>query len=177
MILIFLGNGRMTLIAMMSIPLAILCSLVGLFATGNTINAMTLGGLALAIGPLVDNAIVVLENTHRHHTLGKSPIAAAFDGAAEVTMPVLVATLTTIIVLCPIAIDVGHGRLLVPAADARSGLRDARVVRLVADARARAVRQMAQERTSMRAKNMRAALGQSNPPSHRSGDPVRHPAL
>jgi multidrug efflux pump subunit AcrB len=112
MILIFLGNGRMTLIAVMSIPLAILCALAGLFATGNTINAMTLGGLALAIGPLVDNAIVVLENTHRHRTLGKPPIAAAFDGAAEVTLPVLVATLTTIIVLCPIAMMSGMGGFL-----------------------------------------------------------------
>src|SRR5262249_42425371 len=112
MILIFLGNVRMTLIASMSIPLAILCAIVGLFATGNTINAMTLGGLALAIGPLVDDAIVVLENTHRHHGLGKSRILAAFDGAVEVTMPVLVATLTTIIVLCPIALMPGMGGFL-----------------------------------------------------------------
>ncbi len=112
MILIFLGNARMTLIATMSIPLAILCSIIGLFATGNTINAMTLGGLALAIGPLVDDAIVVLENTHRHLALGKSPITAAFDGAAEVTIPVLVATMTTIIVLCPIALMPGMGGFL-----------------------------------------------------------------
>jgi multidrug efflux pump subunit AcrB len=112
MILIFLGNWRMTMIASMSIPLAILCGIVGLFVTGNTINAMTLGGLALAIGPLVDDAIVVLENTHRHHTLGKSKIRAAFDGAVEVTIPVLVATLTTIIVLCPIAFMPGMGGFL-----------------------------------------------------------------
>src|SRR5262249_4796182 len=112
MILIFLGNGRMTLIAVMSIPLAVLSAVVGLKAWGTiispmTINAMTLGGLALAIGPLVDDAIVVLENTHRHHTLGKSKIKAAFDGAVEVTIPVLVATLTTIIVLCPLALMPG----------------------------------------------------------------------
>ena len=112
MILIFLGNVRMTFIATMSIPLAILCSLVGLWATGNTINAMTLGGLALAIGPLVDDAIVVLENTHRHLSLGKSSVTAAFDGAVEVTIPVLVATLTTIIVLCPIALMPGMGGFL-----------------------------------------------------------------
>src|SRR6516162_5245973 len=112
MILIFLGNWRMTVIASMSIPLAILSSIIGLYATGNTINAMTLGGLALAIGPLVDDAIVVLENTHRHHTLGKAPIKAAFDGAVEVTIPVLVATLTTIIVLCPIALMPGMGGFL-----------------------------------------------------------------
>jgi CzcA family heavy metal efflux pump len=112
MILLFLGNARMTLIASMSIPLAILSAIIGLFATGNTVNAMTLGGLALAIGPLVDDAIVVLENTHRHHTLGKSPLKAAFDGAVEVTVPVLVATLTTIIVLCPVALMPGMGGFL-----------------------------------------------------------------
>jgi multidrug efflux pump subunit AcrB len=112
MILIFLGNARMTLIACMSIPLAVLSAIAGLCATGNTINAMTLGGLALAIGPLVDDAIVVLENTHRHHALGKSAITAAFDGAVEVTIPVLVATLTTIIVLCPIALMPGMGGFL-----------------------------------------------------------------
>jgi multidrug efflux pump subunit AcrB len=112
MILIFLGNWRMTLIASMSIPLAILCSIIGLYATGNTINAMTLGGLALAIGPLVDDAIVVLENTHRHHSLGKSRFKAALDGAVEVTIPVLVATSTTIIVLCPIALMPGMGGFL-----------------------------------------------------------------
>jgi multidrug efflux pump subunit AcrB len=112
MILVFLGNWRMTLIAVMSIPLAILTAIICLFATGNTINAMTLGGLALAIGPLVDDAIVVLENTHRHHDMGKSRIKAAFDGAVEVTMPVLVATLTTIIVLCPIALMPGMGGFL-----------------------------------------------------------------
>src|SRR5262249_7016281 len=76
------------------------------------LNAMTLGGLALAIGPLVDDAIVVLENTHRHHGLGKSRLKAAFDGAVEVTLPVLVATLTTIIVLCPIALMPGMGGFL-----------------------------------------------------------------
>ncbi|MBI3407981.1 MAG: efflux RND transporter permease subunit [Planctomycetes bacterium] len=112
MILIFLGNWRMTVIASVSIPLAILCAIIGLYATGNTINAMTLGGLALAIGPLVDNAIVVLENTHRHHALGKSRIKAAYWGAVEVSVPVLVATLTTMIVLCPIALMPGMGGFL-----------------------------------------------------------------
>src|SRR3984893_8428839 len=112
MILIFLGNWRMTMIASMSIPLAILSAIIGLYVTGNTINAMTLGGLALAIGPLVDDAIVVLENTHRHHSLGKSRFKAAFDGAVEVTIPVLVATSTTIIVLCPIALMPGMGGFL-----------------------------------------------------------------
>src|SRR5262249_6076333 len=72
MIFIFLGCWRSTLIAGMSIPLAVLAALAALLATGNTVNAMTLGGLALAVGPLVDNAIVVIENTHRHLSMGKS---------------------------------------------------------------------------------------------------------
>src|SRR4029079_5009694 len=70
------------------------------------------GGLALAIGPLVDDAIVVLENTHRHHSLWKSSYRAALDGANEVTIPVLVATCTTIIVLCPVAMMPGMGGFL-----------------------------------------------------------------
>src|SRR6266568_2304134 len=90
MILIFLGNWRMTLIASMSLPLAIFGAIVGLRVWGDTINVMTLGGLFLAIGPLVDNAIVVLENTHRHLGLGKDPHQAALEGTTEVTLPVLV---------------------------------------------------------------------------------------
>jgi len=118
MILIFLGNARMTGIACLSIPLAVFSAIALLFlmnlllGTNNTINAMTLGGLALAIGPLVDDAIVVLENTHRHHSLGKSRFKAAFDGAVEVTIPVLVATCTTIIVLVPIGFMPGMGGFL-----------------------------------------------------------------
>jgi multidrug efflux pump subunit AcrB len=112
MILIFLGNWRMTLIASLSIPLAILGSIIGLYTTGNTINAMTLGGLALAIGPLVDDAIVELENNQRNYKLGKSRIRAALDGCAEVMVPVLVATFTTNIVLAPIALMPGMGGFL-----------------------------------------------------------------
>lgn len=103
MILLFLGNWRMTLIAVMSIPLAISGAVLGLFATGNTINLMTLAGLALAIGPLVDDAIVELENNHRNYHMGKSRVRAALDGCAEVMVPVLVATCTTVIVLAPLA--------------------------------------------------------------------------
>jgi multidrug efflux pump subunit AcrB len=112
MILLFLGNWRMTVIASVSIPLSVLGAIIGLHATGNTINAMTLGGLALAIGPLVDDAIVALENTHRNAHLGKSRVRAAFDGAAEVMVPVLVATCTTNIVLAPIALMPGMGGFL-----------------------------------------------------------------
>jgi multidrug efflux pump subunit AcrB len=112
MILIFLGSWRMTLIASISIPLAILGSIICLFVTGNTINAMTLGGLALAIGPLVDDAIVELENNHRNYSMGKTRIRAALDGCAEVMVPVLVATLTTNIVLAPLALMPGMGGFL-----------------------------------------------------------------
>ena len=112
MILIFLGSWRMTLIASMSIPLAILGAIIGLYITGNTINAMTLGGLALAIGPLVDDAIVELENNHRNYSMGKSRIRAALDGCAEVMVPVLVATCTTNIVLAPLALMPGMGGFL-----------------------------------------------------------------
>jgi multidrug efflux pump subunit AcrB len=112
MILIFLGNWRMTVIASLSIPLAILGAITCLYVTGNTINAMTLGGLALAIGPLVDDAIVELENNHRNYHLGKSRIRAALDGCAEVMVPVLVATITTNIVLAPIALMPGMGGFL-----------------------------------------------------------------
>lgn len=73
---------------------------------------MTLGGLALAIGPLVDNAIVVLENTHRHLGMGKLPYQAAEDGASEVAQPALVATLSTIIVLIPLAFMPGMWKFL-----------------------------------------------------------------
>src|SRR4029079_3118482 len=69
-------------------------------------------GLALAVGPLVDNAIVVVENTHRHLSMGKRPLQAAVDGAGEVAQPALVATLSTIIVLVPLALMPGMGKFL-----------------------------------------------------------------
>ena len=112
MILLFLGNWRMTLIATLSIPLALLGAVTGLYATGNTINAMTLAGLALAVGPLVDDAIVELENNHRNYHLGKSRVRAALDGCAEVMVPVLVATCTTVIVLAPLSLLPGMGGFL-----------------------------------------------------------------
>lgn len=115
MILVFLGSFRTTVIAVTCIPLSIFAAIACLLASGNTINAMTLGGLALAIGPLVDNAIVVLENTHRHlhmRDLRKTATQGALDGAGEVALPVLVATCTTIIVLVPIAFTPGMGKFL-----------------------------------------------------------------
>ena len=107
MILVFLGNWKMTVIATLALPLSILGAIIGLKATGNTINVMTLGGLFLAIGPLVDNAIVVLENIHRHMGMGKSAFQASLDATSELTLPVVVATLALIIVLCPVALTPG----------------------------------------------------------------------
>ena len=112
MILLFLGDWRMTVIATLSIPLALCGAVIGLFVTGNTLNLMTLSGLALAIGPLVDDAIVELENNHRNHQLGKSRLRAAIDGCAEVLLPVLVATFTTVLVLTPLAFMSGIGGFL-----------------------------------------------------------------
>lgn len=112
MILLFLGDWRMTLIASTSIPLSMLGAVIGLYATSNTLNAMTLAGLALAIGPLVDDAIVELENNHRNHLMGKSRVRAALDGCAEVMVPVMVATATTVLVLSPLAMMPGMGGFL-----------------------------------------------------------------
>src|SRR5262249_49966195 len=111
-ILLFLGEWRMTVIAVLTIPIAVLASLIGLYATGNTINVMTLAGLSLAIGPMVDSAIICLENTHRHLGLGATPEEAAFRGASEVAMPELVASLCTLLVLAPLALMPGLGEFL-----------------------------------------------------------------
>lgn len=107
MILLFLGNIRMTVIALILLPLSALFTILGLNTSGNTINSMTLGGLFLAIGPLVDNAIVVLENTQRHLRMGKSAAAAAIDASNELALPLLVATLAMMVVLAPVAFTPG----------------------------------------------------------------------
>ena len=94
MILLFLGSWRSTLIVMISIPLAILSSLVALYFLGDTLNTMTLGGLALAVGILVDDSTVTIENTHRLLTEEKMPLPeATLHGAAEIAVPTLVSTL------------------------------------------------------------------------------------
>ena len=111
-ILVFLGEWRMTAIAVMTIPVAVLGAIACLFAAGQTVNVMTLAGLALAIGPLVDSAIICLENTHRHLGLGATPKEAAFLGASEVAMPELVASLCTLLVLLPLAFIPGIGAFL-----------------------------------------------------------------
>jgi multidrug efflux pump subunit AcrB len=94
MILVFLGSWRSTLVVMISIPLAILTSLVVLYFLGETLNTMTLGGLALAVGILVDDSTVTIENTHRLWTEEHMPLpSATLHGAAEIAMPTLVSTL------------------------------------------------------------------------------------
>ena len=160
MILIFLGNWRMTLIASMSIPLAILGAIIGLYVTGNTINAMTLGGLALAIGPLVDDAIVELENNHRNYSLGKSRVRAALDGCAEVMIPVLVATLHDEHRAGAGGVAAGHGRLPVPSAGPGRRLRHVQLLLAVADLRPDDVRQVPARRSSPPRRRCAAAAAQ-----------------
>ena len=111
-ILVFLGEWRMTVIAVMTIPVAVLGAIACLYGAGQTVNVMTLAGLALAIGPMVDSAIICLENTHRHLGLGAKPRQAAFFGASEVAMPELVASLCTLLVLLPLALIPGIGKFL-----------------------------------------------------------------
>src|SRR5438094_2853513 len=112
MILLFLGSWRSTLIIATSIPLSILCSIICLAALGETLNVMTLGGLALAVGILVDDATVEIENNHRQLDMGKPLRQAILDGAAEVATPAFVATLSICIVFIPILFLGGVGGAL-----------------------------------------------------------------
>jgi multidrug efflux pump subunit AcrB len=112
MILVFLGSWRNTAIVLISIPLSIAAAIAGLFFAGQSINLMTLGGLALAIGLLVDNATVTIENIHRNQTLGKNPTIAILDGSAEVIQPLTVATLAICITFFPVVLLNGAARFL-----------------------------------------------------------------
>src|SRR2546427_5760154 len=94
MILLFLGSWRSTLIIATSIPLAVLCSIVCLAALGQTLNVMTLGGLALAVGILVDDATVTIENINRNMEEGKEILQAIMDGAAQIATPAFVSTIS-----------------------------------------------------------------------------------
>lgn len=100
--LAILGSWRSTLIVISSIPLAMLASVIGLYITGNTINSMTLGGLALAVGMLVDDATVEIENVHRQLDMGKHVEQAILDGAQEVALPAFVSTISICIVFLPV---------------------------------------------------------------------------
>jgi len=111
MILLFLGSWRSTLIIAISIPLSILSSIIVLSAMGETMNTMTLGGLALAIGILVDDATVTIENSHRH--MGSQPLKeAVLIGASEIATPILVSTLTICIVFVSVVFLTGPAKYL-----------------------------------------------------------------
>lgn len=119
LLLLFLGNWRSTAIIAISIPLSILCSLIALHLIGQSINIMTLGGLALAVGILVDDATVEIENVERHLHLGKTPHQAILDGAAEIATPALVATACICIAFVPLFFLPGvAGKLFMPLAQA-----------------------------------------------------------
>ncbi|MGC8640567.1 MAG: efflux RND transporter permease subunit [Isosphaeraceae bacterium] len=111
-IVIFLGELRMTGIAIMTLPISCLTCCVALYFTGQTINTMTLAGMTLAIGPMIDSAIICLENTHRHLGMGLTTKEAAFLGASEVAMPEMVSTLCTFLVLSPLVLTPGLGHFL-----------------------------------------------------------------
>jgi multidrug efflux pump subunit AcrB len=119
MILLFIGSWRSTIIIALSIPLSVLASLACLSALGETINLMTLGGLALAVGILVDDATVEIENVHRQMAMGKPLIQAILDGAQEIALPAFVSTLCICIVFVPMFFLTGVARFLfVPLAEA-----------------------------------------------------------
>jgi len=115
MILIFLGSMRATVAVFFSIPLSALATLMALKLGGSSINSMVLGGLALAFSRLIDNSVVVLENIHRHLEMGEPPAVAAEKGGQEVALPVLAATLTTIVVFFPVTLLVGVSKFLFTA--------------------------------------------------------------
>jgi CzcA family heavy metal efflux pump len=111
-ILIFLRNIRSTVIVSLSIPISIVCAFSLLYFNNLSLNVFTLGGLALGVGRLVDDAIVVLENIYRHRCAGQSPEEAAIHGAGEVGMAVMASTITTIIVFLPVVFITGVAKLL-----------------------------------------------------------------
>ena len=118
MILLFIGSWRSTVIIAVSIPLSVLASLACLSALGETINLMTLGGLSLAVGILVDDATVEIENVHRQMAMGKPLITAILDGAEEIALPAFVSTICICIVFVPMFFLTGVARFLfVPLAE------------------------------------------------------------
>ena len=115
LILIFLGSLRATLAVFFSIPLSALAAFLFLGFGGGSVNSMVLGGLALAFSRLIDNSVVVLENIYRHLEAGESPAVAAEKGGREVALPVLSATLTTVVVFFPVTFLYGVSRFLFTA--------------------------------------------------------------
>ncbi|MDB6021006.1 MAG: acriflavin resistance protein [Pedosphaera sp.] len=115
MILVFLGSMRATVAVFLSIPLSALAAFIALYMGNNTVNSMVLGGLALAFSRLIDNSVVVLENIFRHLENGETPAVAAEKGGQEVALPVLAATLTTVVVFFPVTFLYGASRYLFSA--------------------------------------------------------------
>ncbi len=115
MILVFLGSMRATIAVFFSIPLSALAAFIALSMGGGSINSMVLGGLALAFSRLIDNSVVVLENIYRHLEMGESPAVAAEKGGREVALPVLSATLTTVVVFFPVTFLYGVSKFLFSA--------------------------------------------------------------
>jgi multidrug efflux pump subunit AcrB len=115
MILVFLGSMRATVAVFLSIPLSALATFIALGLGGSTVNSMILGGLALAFSRLIDNSVVVLENIFRHLEMGEPPEVAAERGGEEVALPVLAATLTTVVVFFPVTFLYGVSRFLFSA--------------------------------------------------------------
>jgi len=111
-ILLFLQNLRAVLVALIALPIAFASILLVLYATGQTLNAFTLGGLTLAMGPLVDISVVVLESVHRQRHSGQGEEEAALHGTSAVALPTLAATLTTIAVLLPVLLLYGLAKKL-----------------------------------------------------------------
>src|SRR5262249_47360387 len=117
MVLLFLRDGRTALVVVLNIPLALLAAVVGLWLTQQTINLMPLGGLALAVGVLVDEATVTIENIHAHLARGEPIALAAFDATVETSGPRLLAMLSVAAVFIPAFFMVGAGKaLFVPLA-------------------------------------------------------------
>src|SRR3954453_4844570 len=112
MILLFLGSWRSTLIICISIPLSILVSIICLWMLGETLNVMTLGGMALAVGILVDDATVEIENIHRNLHQGKRLVQAILDGAQQIAVPAFVSTLCICIVFVPVVLLTGAAKSL-----------------------------------------------------------------
>ena len=112
MVLLFLGSPRSMLIVITSIPLSILTAIIALKLFGQTINTMTLGGIALAVGMLVDDATVEIENIHRNHSMRKPLLVAILDGASQIATPTFVGTLSICIVFFPVVLLTGVAKFL-----------------------------------------------------------------
>ncbi|MCA0304285.1 MAG: efflux RND transporter permease subunit [Proteobacteria bacterium] len=112
LILLFLGSWRGTIVVIVSIPICVFTSIFLLNLTGNTLNLMTLGGLALSVGILVDDATVTLENIHRHGAMGKGLVRSILDGSQEIALPAFVSSLCICIVFLPVGLLTGPPRFL-----------------------------------------------------------------